>query len=104
MTDIIWISSGYSTKRECFQLSKIVSDHNDTRVSIVLLYGSLYTSDTIFKSDRGSNICKVIGKNSTHLIAVNDCIVVFSENNVITIPSILIGHKRGYCSDTIKFR
>ena len=93
IADIIW---RYSTKCERFQLSKIVSDHNDIRVSIVLLYGSLYTGNTIFKSDRGSNICKVIVKNFSYLIAVNDCIIVCSEISVITIPSILIGHKKAY--------
>ena len=92
MVDIIW---RYSTKCERFQLSNIVLDHNDTRVPIVLLYGSFYTNNSIFKSDRGSNACKVIVKNSTHLIAVNDCIIVFSENNIITIPRIHMCRKRG---------
>ena len=82
------ISSEYTVQNvKHFQLGKIVFDHHDTRLSTVLLYGNFYTNNSIFKSNRRSDICKVIVTNFTHLIAVNDDIFVLSENNVVSMIS-----------------
>ena len=105
-------------------LTKMLFNFNDTQVSTMLLDSSIYINNSIFKTDRGSNICKVTVKNLTYLIDVNNSFAVLSKDNAISIFSILISHEGGngfpetcilfsaekyflsYCfhSDTTKFR
>ena len=55
----------------------------------------LNTSYIIFKSNGGSNICKIIIKDLAHFFVVYDCIVVFLNNYVIATLSMLVSHKQG---------
>ena len=64
-------------------------------MAIVFMDSVLNTSDSIFKSDGGSNISKIVIKDFTYFIVIYDSIVAFLTNHVIATLSMLVSHKRG---------